>query len=79
MTGVFLNALPGPSTRQVFTSGTGATYTTPAGVRRILVRMVGAGGGGAGGGGGGTQVGGAAGSAGSSDTSSYLIGENTYL
>lgn len=34
--------------RQVFTSGTAATYTTPAGVTRINVRMVG---GGAGGGG----------------------------
>ena len=36
-------------TRQVLTSGT--TYTTPAGVRQIRVRMVGAGGGGSGGGG----------------------------
>lgn len=33
-------------TRQVFTSGTGATYTTPAGATRINVRMVGGGGGG---------------------------------
>lgn len=35
-------------TRQVFTSGTGATYTTPAGCRKLFVRMVGGGGGGGG-------------------------------
>lgn len=35
-------------TRQVLTSGTGATYTTPAGVRQLRIRMVGAGGGGGG-------------------------------
>lgn len=35
-------------TRQVLTSGTGATYTTPAGCIRLYVRMVGAGGGGSG-------------------------------
>lgn len=34
-------------TRQVLTSGTGATYTTPANTTRIVVRMVGGGGGGA--------------------------------
>lgn len=33
-------------TRQVLTSGTSATYTTPAGVRRICGRMTGGGGGG---------------------------------
>ncbi len=33
-------------TRQVFTSGTAATYTTPSGATRINVRMVGGGGGG---------------------------------
>lgn len=35
-------------TRQVFLSGTAATYTTPAGVSHIRVRMVGGGGGGGG-------------------------------
>ena len=35
-------------TRQVFTSGSAATYTTPAGVIQIRVRMVGGGGGGGG-------------------------------
>lgn len=35
-------------TRQVLTSGTGATYTTPANATRINVRMVGGGGGGGG-------------------------------
>lgn len=34
-------------TRQVFTSGSGATYTTPTGATRINVRLVGGGGGGA--------------------------------
>jgi hypothetical protein len=33
-------------TRQVLTSGTGATYTTPAGARQLRIRMVGGGGGG---------------------------------
>jgi hypothetical protein len=37
-------------TRQVLTSGSGATYTTPAGVRQLRIRMVGGGGGGGGGG-----------------------------
>jgi hypothetical protein len=37
-------------TRQVLTSGSAATYTTPAGATRINVRMVGGGGAGAGGG-----------------------------
>lgn len=36
------------ATRQVFLTGTAATYTTPANCRRIVVRMKGAGGGGAG-------------------------------
>jgi hypothetical protein len=36
------------ATRQVFLSGTGATYTTPAGVRQIRVSLWGAGGGGSG-------------------------------
>jgi hypothetical protein len=40
-------AKPAP-TRQVFLSGTSATYTTPAGVRRIVVREKGGGGGSAG-------------------------------
>lgn len=34
------------STRQIFTSGTAATYTTPANCRQIIVRMIGGGGGG---------------------------------
>jgi hypothetical protein len=34
-------------TRQIFTSGTALTYTTPAGVTRINVRLIGGGGGGA--------------------------------
>lgn len=41
-------ALGKQPTRQVLTSGTGATYTTPAGATRLVIRMVG---GGAGGGG----------------------------
>jgi hypothetical protein len=45
-------------TRQIFTSGTAQTYTTPAGVTRIVVSLIGGGGGGSGsgtgGGGGGT-------------------------
>lgn len=46
----FQNAIGGTTpTQQVFTSGTG-TYTTPAGVRFIVVRMIGGGGGGGGGG-----------------------------
>lgn len=36
------------STRQVLTSGTGATYVTPAGVVKLSIRMVGGGGGGGG-------------------------------
>lgn len=36
---------PGPSTRQYLLSGTGATYTTPAGCRLIIVKFVGGGGG----------------------------------
>src|SRR5688572_5457242 len=39
-------------TRQILTSGSGATYTTPTACTRLFVRMVGAGGGGASGGGG---------------------------
>lgn len=35
-------------TRQILTTGTAATYTTPSGVTRIAVRMVGGGGGGGG-------------------------------
>src|SRR5689334_4383917 len=42
-------------TRQVLTSGTNATYTTPANCRQLRIRMVGGGGGG--GGGYGTAVG----------------------
>lgn len=43
-----VTGIPGKQpTRQVFTSGSGATYTTPAGAVRINVRMVGGGGGGA--------------------------------
>lgn len=37
------------ATRQVFLTGTAATYTTPANCRRIVVRMKGGGGGSAGG------------------------------
>lgn len=37
-------------TRQTFTSGTAATYTRPANVKYIVVRMIGGGGGGGGGG-----------------------------
>ncbi len=50
----------GPTT-QTLTSGTSATYTTPAGCVRIKVRMVGGGGGGAGCGSSGAVSGGAAG------------------
>jgi len=40
---------PAPlSTRQVLTSGTSATYTAPANVRQLRIRMVGGGGGGGG-------------------------------
>lgn len=35
-------------TRQILTSGTGATYTTPAGCRQLRIRMLGGGGGGGG-------------------------------
>ena len=35
-----------PSTRQVLTSGSSATYTTPANCRQLRIRMVGGGGGG---------------------------------
>jgi hypothetical protein len=38
------------STRQVLTSGSAATYTTPGGVRQLRIRMYGGGGGGGGGG-----------------------------
>lgn len=50
----------GTRTRQTFTSGSG-TYTTPANVKYILVRMVGGGGGGGGGGTGAPTAGGAGG------------------
>lgn len=60
----FQNAVGGTTpTQQVFTSGTG-TYTTPAGVRFIVVRMIGGGGGGGGGG----VSGAVSGSAGGSST-----------
>jgi hypothetical protein len=51
---------------QVFTSGTGATYTRPAGINSILVEVLGAGGGSGGGAGGvgATGVGGGGGSGG---------------
>jgi hypothetical protein len=42
----------GVPTRQTFTSGSSATYTTPAGVRQLRIRMIGGGGGGGGGNGG---------------------------
>lgn len=45
---VLLNKLCKQPTRQVLTSGTGATYTTPTGATRINVRLVGGGGGGGG-------------------------------
>lgn len=48
-------------TRQVLTSGTSATYTTPAGVRQLRVRMKGGGGGGSGGGTGGSPTSGSSG------------------
>lgn len=48
-------------TRQTFTSGSG-TYTTPAGVTRIYIRMAGGGAGGSGGGGAGVTGGGSGGS-----------------
>ena len=41
------------STQQVLTTGTAATYTTPANVRQLKIRMVGGGGGGSAGSGGG--------------------------
>lgn len=41
-------ASPAVSTRQIFTSGSGATYTTPANVRQLRIRMVAGGGGGSG-------------------------------
>ena len=41
-------AQPGPASVQVFTSGVGATYTTPTGVKAIIVELVGGGGGGGG-------------------------------
>lgn len=44
-----------PPTQQTFTSGSSATYTTPAGVKYIRVRMVGGGGGGSGSGSGATS------------------------
>jgi hypothetical protein len=48
-------------TRQTFTSGSAATYTTPAGCRKIIVRAWGGGGGGAGSGGAGQSDGGGGG------------------
>jgi hypothetical protein len=41
-------SLPTQPTRQVFTSGSSATYTTPAGATQLRVRMVAGGGGGSG-------------------------------
>lgn len=58
---------------QAFTSGSGATYTTPAGARMIKVRMIGGGGSGAGGG-----TGAAAGATGSNTTfSSFTASAGT--
>lgn len=54
-------ALVGVPTRQVLTSGSGATYTTPVGCRQLKIRMVGAGGGGGTGADTGTPVTGTAG------------------
>jgi hypothetical protein len=51
----------GTRTGQVLTSGTNATYTTPANVKYIKIRLIGGGGGGAGGGTGAPTAGGAAG------------------
>lgn len=48
-------------TRQVLTSGSAATYTTPTGVRQLRIRIVGGGGGGGGSGTSGTGDGGAGG------------------
>lgn len=56
-------------TRQTLTSGTGATYTTPANVRQLKIRMVGAGGGGGATGGGAV----AGGNGGSSSFGTLLI------
>ena len=60
------------STKQRFTSGSG-TYTTPAGVNRIRVRMAGGGGGGAGGG---TAAWGAGGNGGNTTFGSSLLTAN---
>lgn len=43
--GTWAAATPTLPTRQVLTSGTGATYTTPAGVRQLRIRGIGGGGG----------------------------------
>jgi hypothetical protein len=65
---------PNVPTRQVLTSGSGAAYTTPGGVRQLRIRMVGAGGGG----GSGADTANGAGNAGSSGgfTSFDNVGTN---
>lgn len=57
----------GPASVSLLTSGTGATYTVPAGVYRLKVRVVGGGGGG----GGGDQAGGASGAGGGGASGGY--------
>src|SRR5262249_60833954 len=41
-----LPAASSPPTRQYLTSGTGATYTTPANCTKLIIKMIGGGGGG---------------------------------
>lgn len=55
---LFPVTLPQISTKQVFTSGTAVTYTTPSNCRRIRIRMVGGGAGGGQGANAGTSAGG---------------------
>ena len=57
------------STRQTFTSGSGATYTTPAGAVMLLIRMVG-------GGGGGGSNGGSTGSAGNDTSFNSIVADH---
>lgn len=59
---------PTAATRQVLTSGTGATYTRPAGCTQIRVRAVGGGGGG-----GGTSTGSGAGANGNATTFNSVV------
>ncbi len=65
-------ATPGPSSRQIFTSGSG-TYTTPAGVTAIMVEVVGGGGGGGGSNGTGFGTGAGAGGGGGGYTRRLIV------